>query len=47
MIQDLVMAAFSDGMSKVREEINSELGAMTGGLNIPGLAGMTGFPGVS
>ena len=47
MLQDLVMAAFSDGIGKVREAISSELGAMTGGLNIPGLAGMPGFPGVS
>jgi DNA-binding YbaB/EbfC family protein len=46
MLQDLVMAAFTDGMEKVREAINSELGAMTGGLNIPGLMG-SGFPGVS
>ena len=45
MLQDLVMAAFSDGMGKVREAISSEVGSMTGGLNIPGLANM--FPGVS
>ncbi|MCL2068186.1 MAG: YbaB/EbfC family nucleoid-associated protein [Treponema sp.] len=47
MLQDLVMAAFSSGMEKVREAINMEVGAMTGGLNIPGLSGMPGFPGVS
>jgi len=40
MLQDLVMAAFTDGMTKVKEAINSEVGAMTGGLN------MAGFPGV-
>jgi DNA-binding YbaB/EbfC family protein len=40
MLQDLIMAAFTDGMGKIREEINREVGAMTGGLNLPG------FPGV-
>ncbi|MDR0301030.1 MAG: YbaB/EbfC family nucleoid-associated protein [Treponema sp.] len=40
MLQDLIMAAFTDGMTKVREEISSQVGAMTGGLN------MSGFPGV-
>jgi len=40
MLQDLVMAAFTDGMTKVKEAVSSEAAAMTGGLNIPG------FPGV-
>jgi DNA-binding YbaB/EbfC family protein len=40
MLQDLIMAAFTDGMAKVKEAINGELGVMTGGMNIPG------FPGV-
>jgi len=40
MLQDLIMAAFTDGMAKVRDIITSEVGAMTGGLN------MAGFPGV-
>ena len=47
MLQDLIMAAFSNGIEKAREAINREIGAMTGGLNIPGLVGMPGFPGVS
>ena len=38
MLQDLILAAFNDGMSKVKEEIGSEVGAMTG-LNIPGFSG--------
>jgi DNA-binding YbaB/EbfC family protein len=38
MLQDLIMAAFTDGMAKVKEAITSEVGTMTGG--------MTGFPGV-
>jgi len=37
MLQDLIMAAFTDGMRKVKEEINGEVGAMTGGLNLPGI----------
>jgi DNA-binding YbaB/EbfC family protein len=37
MLQDLVMAAFSSGMEKVQEAIRNEVGAMAGGLNIPGL----------
>jgi hypothetical protein len=38
LLQDLIVAAFNDGMSKVKEEIGSEVGAMTG-LNIPGFPG--------
>ncbi|WP_461246487.1 YbaB/EbfC family nucleoid-associated protein [Treponema sp. R6D11] len=40
MLQDLVMAAFTDGMTKVKEAVSREAAAMTGGMNIPG------FPGV-
>jgi DNA-binding YbaB/EbfC family protein len=40
MLQDLIIAAFTDAMTKVREAISKEVGAMTGGMNIPG------FPGV-
>jgi len=35
MLQDLILAAFNDGMSKVKEEIGSEVGAIAG-INIPG-----------
>jgi len=39
MLQDLIVAAFNDGMAKVKEEIGSEVGAMTGmnGQGFPGL----------
>ncbi|GHV95833.1 nucleoid-associated protein, YbaB/EbfC family [Spirochaetia bacterium] len=47
MLQDLVTAAFSNALEKVKEEINKEMGAMAGGLGIPGLSGIPGFPGVS
>ncbi|MDR0324216.1 MAG: YbaB/EbfC family nucleoid-associated protein [Treponema sp.] len=39
MLQDLILAAFTDGTEKIREEINREVGSMTGGLNIPGFPG--------
>ena len=42
MLQDLVMAAFSGGIEKIQEAIRSEMGAMAGGLNIPGLSGLMG-----
>jgi DNA-binding YbaB/EbfC family protein len=47
MLQDLIMAAFTDGINKIREEINSAVGSMTGGLNLQGLSGLPGFPGVT
>ena len=40
MLQDLIMAAFTDGVAKVKEAISGEVGGMTGGLNIPGFPGM-------
>jgi DNA-binding YbaB/EbfC family protein len=39
MLQDLIMAAFTNGMGKIRETINQEVSAMTGGINIPGFPG--------
>ena len=46
MLQDLIMAAFSSGMEKIREAVNQEMKEITGGLNIPGLPGFPGgFPG--
>lgn len=42
MLQDLVLAAFSDASYKVRERIQQEMSAVTGGLNLPpGLFGQT------
>jgi len=38
LLQDLILAAFNDGMTKIREEIGSEVGAMAG-INIPGFPG--------
>ena len=42
MLQDLVMAAFTDGVSKVREAVSGEVGAIAGGLNLPGFPGSFG-----
>jgi len=42
MLQDLIMAAFSDGTAKVKEAVSSEASSMTGGLNIPGFPGSFG-----
>jgi hypothetical protein len=39
MLEDLIMAAFNDGMVKVKEAIGSEVGSMTGGMNISGFPG--------
>lgn len=37
MLEDLVMAAVNEGMRKAEEMASSEMGKLTGGLNIPGL----------
>jgi len=48
MLQDLIMAAFTDGMAKVKDAISGEVGAMTGGfmhnggLDLSGLMGNSG-----
>ncbi|MCL2264989.1 MAG: YbaB/EbfC family nucleoid-associated protein [Treponema sp.] len=40
MLQDLIIAAFTDSIAKVKEKISGEVGAITGGMNIPGFPGM-------
>ena len=37
MLQDLVLAAVNEGMGKAQEMISSRMGALTGGMGIPGL----------
>ncbi len=37
MLQDLVMAAANDALSKAQQMASDEMGKLTGGLNIPGL----------
>lgn len=38
MLQDLIVAATNDGLRKVKELSKQELGQLTGGLDLPGLA---------
>ena len=42
MLQDLVAAAFTNAMEKIKEAINREVGSLIPG----GLQGMQGFPGM-
>jgi DNA-binding YbaB/EbfC family protein len=37
MLQDLVLAAVNDALKKSQDMISSEMGKLTGGMNIPGL----------
>ena len=37
MLQDLILAAINDALAKAQEMVSSEMGKLTGGLNIPGL----------
>ncbi len=37
MLQDLIVAAVNQGVTKVREMTQSEMSKLTGGLSIPGL----------
>jgi nucleoid-associated protein EbfC len=38
MLQDLLLAAVNDALRKSQEMVSSEMGKLTGGLNIPGLS---------
>jgi DNA-binding YbaB/EbfC family protein len=38
MLQDLIIAAFNDAAAKVDEHMSQKLGALGGGLKIPGLS---------
>ena len=37
MLQDLVLAAVNEGLNKAQEMASAKMGALTGGMNIPGL----------
>ncbi|MDR3114216.1 MAG: YbaB/EbfC family nucleoid-associated protein [Treponema sp.] len=43
MLEDLIIAAFTNAMEKVREAINREMGTLAGGMQIPGIT--PGFSG--
>jgi DNA-binding YbaB/EbfC family protein len=36
MLQDLVLAAVNDALTKAQEMVSEEMGKLTGGLNLPG-----------
>ncbi len=40
MLQDLIMAAINDGLSRSKTMVNDEMGKLTKGLNLPGLQGL-------
>jgi DNA-binding YbaB/EbfC family protein len=37
MLQDLILASVNDALTKSQEMVSSEMGKLTGGMNIPGL----------
>jgi DNA-binding YbaB/EbfC family protein len=43
ILEGLIMSAFTSAMEKIKEAVNREMGAMAGGLGVPGLPGS--FPG--
>jgi DNA-binding YbaB/EbfC family protein len=40
MLQDLIMAAVNDGLSRAKTMINEEMGKLTKGLNLPNIPGL-------
>lgn len=40
MLEDLLMASLNEAMRKADETAESEMGKITGGINIPGMGGM-------
>jgi DNA-binding YbaB/EbfC family protein len=41
MLQDLILAAVNDGLSRAKEMVNEEMGKLTKGLNLPNIPGLT------
>lgn len=42
MLEDLILSAVSQALKKSQELYQTEMGKLTGGMNIPGLPGMLG-----
>ena len=40
MLQDLVLAAVNDALTRAKDMMNQEMGKLTKGMNIPGLPGL-------
>lgn len=41
MLQDLIMAAVNDGLTKAKNMVNEEMAKLTQGLNLPQIPGLT------
>lgn len=41
MLQDLILAAVNDGLSKAKDMVTEEMGKLTKGLNLPNIPGLT------
>ena len=37
MLEDLILAAVNEGMNKIQDMINEQMGDMAGGMNLPGM----------
>ena len=42
MLQDLITAAVNDGVHRIKEQAAERMSRVTGGMQIPGLPGLTG-----
>ncbi len=40
MLQDLIMAAINDALTRAKDMVNEEMGKLTKGMNIPGMPGL-------
>ena len=40
MLQDLILAAVSDGLTRAKDMVNEEMGKLTKGLNLPNIPGL-------
>ena len=40
MLQDLILAAVNDALSKAKNMVNEEMGKLTQGLNLPNIPGL-------
>jgi len=40
MLQDLILAAVNDGLTRAKDMVNEEMGKLTKGLNIPNIPGL-------
>ena len=41
MLQDLILAAVNDGLTRAKNMVSEEMGKLTGGLNLPNIPGLT------